>query len=60
MIKHISCDCKFNSVTCISNQIIINVNPSVKSIIRAKKDYSWNPDTCICENSTSLKSVIDN
>ena len=25
-----------------------------------KKDYSWNPDTCICENSTSLKSVIDN
>ena len=22
-----------------------------------KKDYSWNPSTCICENSRNLKSI---
>ena len=24
-----------------------------------KKDYSWNPCTCICENSKYLKSITD-
>ena len=24
-----------------------------------KKDYSWNPNTCICENSKYLKSISD-
>ena len=24
-----------------------------------KKDYSWNPSTCICENSKCSKSVAD-
>ena len=40
-IKHISCDCqfKFNSTTCNSyrNGIMINVNTTVKIMVRAKK-----------------------
>ena len=24
-----------------------------------KRDYSWNPSTCICENSRYLKSFVD-
>ena len=24
-----------------------------------KKDYSWNPSTCICENDKYLKSIAD-
>ena len=24
-----------------------------------KKDYNWNPSTCICENSKYLKSITD-
>ena len=44
----------------IKNGIIINVNTSVKNIINVKKDYSWNPSTCICENNTYLKSVVAN
>ena len=24
-----------------------------------KKDYSWNPSTCICENGISLKRIAD-
>ena len=27
-----------------------HVNVSVKIIVHPKKDYSWNPSTCICEN----------
>ena len=26
---------------------------------RCKKDYSWNPSTCICENSRYLKSTVE-
>ena len=44
----------------IKNEIIINVNVSIKSTIHAKKDYSWNSSTCICENITSLKCIVDN
>ena len=36
-----------------------HVNVNVKIIVHAKKDYSWNPNTCICENSKYLKSIID-
>ena len=25
-----------------------------------KRDFSWSPSTCICENSRYLKSVADN
>ena len=24
-----------------------------------KKDYNWNPSTCICKGSRYLKSVVD-
>ena len=24
-----------------------------------KKDYSWNPSTCICKNGISLKRIAD-
>ena len=35
----------------IKNGIIKHANVSLKIIVRAKKDYSWNRSTCICENS---------
>ena len=38
---------------------MINVNVSVKSIKSCKKDYSWNPSTCICSNSRYLKSATN-
>ena len=44
----------------IKNNIMINVNVSVKSILGVKKGYNWNPSRCICENSRYLKSIIDN
>ena len=37
---------------------MINVNASVKSTVRAEKDHSWNPSTCICENSRCLKELL--
>ena len=43
----------------INNGIIKHVNVNVKTIISAKKDYSWNPSTCVCENSKYLKSIAD-
>ena len=43
----------------IKNGIIKHVNVNIKIIISAKKDYSWNPSTCICENSKYLKSIAD-
>ena len=39
---------------------MINPNASIKSIVREKKrDYSWKPKTCICENSKYLKHIVD-
>ena len=35
---------------------MVNVSAIVKSIVHAKKDYNWNPSTCICEN---LKGVVN-
>ena len=32
----------------------------VKIITRARKYYSWNSSTCICENGKYLKSIVDN
>ena len=45
----------------IENGIIKYANVNVKIIVRAKskRDYSWNPSTCICENSKYLKSIDD-
>ena len=64
MTKHISCDCKckFSSTTCNSNQKWNNkkCQRECKNCRTCKKDYSWNPSTCICENSKYLKSNVDN
>ena len=54
--------------------VIINGNSIVQYVIQIKngimkhvkvnvckkkeKDYSWNPSTCICENSKYLKSIV--
>ena len=63
MTGHISCDCKykFNSTTCNSKQECNNktCQCEYKNYHKCKKDYSWNPSTCICENSKCLKSVAD-
>ena len=41
------------------NGIVKHVNVNAKNYCKCKKDYSWNPSTCICENSKYLKSVAD-
>ena len=43
----------------IKNGIMKHVNVSVEIILHIKKDYSWNPSTCICENAKYLKSSVD-
>ena len=62
MTKHISCDCKckFNSTTCNLNQKWNNkiCQCECKSYLKCKKDCSWNPSTCIRENSRYLKKVL--
>ena len=30
-----------------------------KNYRTCKKDYGWNPSTCICENDKYLKSIAD-
>ena len=32
---------------------------NIKNIVSLKKDYSWNPSTCIYENEKHLKSIAD-
>ena len=52
--------------------MIVNANSVVQHIIQikngqcecknystCKKDYSWNPSTCICEDSKYLKNCAD-
>ena len=63
MAKHISYDCKcnFNSVSSNSKQKR-NSNTcqcEYRNYHKCKKDYSWNPSRCICENSKYLKSIAD-
>ena len=39
---------------------MVNVSVSVKIIVHAKKkNYSWNPSSCISENPKYLKSIAD-
>ena len=63
MVKHISCDCKckFNSLSCSSNQKWNNetCQSDHTNYGTCKKDYSWNPSICICENGKYSKSIID-
>ena len=53
--EHILCDCKckFNSTTCNSKQKSNNktFQREYKNYCMCKEDYSWNPSTCISENS---------
>ena len=62
-VKHIPCDCKykFDSTTYNSNQKSNSdkCQCECKNRHTHKKDYSWNPSTCICENGKCLKSVND-
>ena len=61
--KHISCDCKckFNSTTWNSNQKWNDetCQCECKNYRMCKKDYSWNPSICICENGKYLRSILD-
>ena len=41
----------------VKNGIIKHINVNVKIVVHAKKNYSWNPSTCICKNSKYLKST---
>ena len=63
MTKYISCDCecKFNSKTCDSNRKWKDktCQYECKNYSTFKKDSSWNPSTCICENSKYLKGIAD-
>ena len=47
-------------VSQIKNEIIKHVGKNNKGSRKYKKGYSWNPRTCICENSKYLKSIPDN
>ena len=62
-VKQISCDCKckFNSTTRNANKKRNNktCQCECKNYHKCKKDYSWNPSTCICENIKHLKSIAD-
>ena len=56
------CKCKFNSETSNSNKkygTIKTCQCECKNYRTCKKEYSWNPSTCICENSKYLKSIDD-
>ena len=63
LLKHISYDWiwEFNSTPCNSNQKWNNetYQRDCKNYCTSKKDYRWNPNTCICENSKYLKSIPD-
>ena len=50
---------KVQHVIQVKNGITKHVNVSVKIYCKCKKDYSWNPSTCICEKSKYLKSITD-
>ena len=43
----------------IENRIMINVNVGVKIIVRAEKNFSWNPSTYIYQNGKYLKTSAD-
>ena len=55
------CKCKLNSVTCNSNQECNNKTCQCewKNYRKCKKYYSWNPSTCISENTKYLISIAD-
>ena len=52
---------KFNSATCNLNKQCNNktCQYGCKNYHKCRKDYSWIPSTCICENSKYLRSIAD-
>ena len=48
-----------DNITQINGGITINVDVSVKKHNTCKKEYVWNPTTCICENRKYLASILD-
>ena len=61
MTEHVSCHCKckFNCAICNSDQKWNNktCQNECKNYHTWKKNYSWNLNTCTCENSKYLKST---
>ena len=57
-----NCKYKFNSTTCNPNQKWNSktCQYECKNYHRCKRDYSWNPSICICENNKNFKSIADN
>ena len=57
LVKLISCDCKckFNTISCYSNQKWNNdkCQGECKTYRMSLKDFSWNPSTCTCEISSN-------
>ena len=43
----------------IKNGIMIQCHCTCKKYQSCKKDYSWNPSICICDNSRYLKCIVD-
>ena len=52
---------KFDNIACNLNQKSNNdkCQYECEKYYTFKKDYSWNPSTCICENSKYLESIAD-
>ena len=61
LTEHISCDCKskINSAACNSQHVTETCQCECKNYRKCKNDDSWNPSTCIYNNSNHLKSVAD-
>ena len=64
LAKDILCEyeCKFDEMKCNSNQWWNNdkCECGLKIIIYLKKDYIWNPSTCICENEKYSARIMEN
>ena len=63
LIRHVSCECKykFDKRKFNSNQWWNNdrCQYECKKHHIYKKDYIWNPSTCICENEKYLASIMN-
>ena len=61
MTKHISyeCKCKFNRFNNSNQNWRKKRHCECRNYYKCKKDYRWNCNTCICENSKYLKGIAD-
>ena len=60
MIVTCDCKCQFDSATCNSKQKWYNktCQYECKNYHKYKKDYIWNPSTCVCEKRKYLKKNV--